>query len=289
MSDRKKASQWHRVKWTDAMVRLLITAVTYISEEVTAEDMGGSRRAKLLNLQKKGKWKSISKVMAERGHFVSPQQCEDKFNDLNKRYKRLNEILGRGMSCEVVENPALLDLMDHISEKGKVEVRKILSSKHMHHEEMCSYRNGNRLRLPPDPELQWSLPSVLMPRDDHDHDHDDNDEVEEETEFDCHDGSEENQTVAKRLKLRQGHDNFSFRSSINSLDCNRAFNIENGGIDVNQLSIEGQKTTLPQKDWMNDMNLQLEEKRLHIQVQTLELETERFKWQRFCQKKDQES
>ncbi|KAJ0939879.1 hypothetical protein HanRHA438_Chr02g0066301 [Helianthus annuus] len=49
--------------------------------------------------------KSVSKVMAERGHFVSLQQCEDKFNDLNKWYKRLNEIFGRGTSCEVVENP----------------------------------------------------------------------------------------------------------------------------------------------------------------------------------------
>ncbi|MFS7912746.1 hypothetical protein Hanom_Chr02g00133491 [Helianthus anomalus] len=50
--------------------------------------------------------KSVLKVMAERGHFLSPQQCEDKFNDLNKWYRRLNEILGRGTSCEVVENPS---------------------------------------------------------------------------------------------------------------------------------------------------------------------------------------
>jgi hypothetical protein len=80
-------------------------------------------------LQKKGKWKSISKVMAERGFHVSPQQCEDKFNDLNKRYKRLNDMLGRGTSCQVVENPALLDVIDYLTEKEKDDVRKILSSK----------------------------------------------------------------------------------------------------------------------------------------------------------------
>ncbi|PWA69642.1 hypothetical protein CTI12_AA295560 [Artemisia annua] len=149
----KNMSTWHRVKWSDPMVRLLITAVSYIGEDASMEHGGGARR-KYANLQKKGKWKSVSKVMAERGHFVSPQQCEDKFNDLNKRYKRLNEILGRGTSCEVVENPSLLDLMDHVSDKAKDEVRKILSSKHLYYEEMCSYHNGNRLHLPPDPELQ---------------------------------------------------------------------------------------------------------------------------------------
>ncbi|WOL10992.1 hypothetical protein Cni_G19753 [Canna indica] len=68
----------------------------------------------------------------ERGCKVSPQQCEDKFNDLNKRYKRLTDILGRGTSCRIVENPALLDHMTNLSEKLKDDVRKILSSKHLY-------------------------------------------------------------------------------------------------------------------------------------------------------------
>ncbi|PIN10551.1 hypothetical protein CDL12_16856 [Handroanthus impetiginosus] len=303
----KKASPWQRVKWTDTMVRLLITAVSYISEEAAAEYTGGPRR-KLSNLQKKGKWKSVSKVMAERGHFVSPQQCEDKFNDLNKRYKRLNEILGRGTSCEVVENPALLDVMDQISEKSKEEVRKILSSKHLHYEEMCSYHNGNRLHLPPDPELQHSLRLALMPRDDHD-DNDvkrhrnDNDEFEQEAEFDDHDGSEENQSLsgdhraygfpgssAKRAKQCQSREDFSLRNSLNPLDCNKSFNFqtENASGEVSQVPTEGTKNQMLQKQWINHRNLQLEEQRLHIQGQTLELEKERFKWQRFCRKKDRE-
>ncbi|KAG8378123.1 hypothetical protein BUALT_Bualt08G0105400 [Buddleja alternifolia] len=303
----KKASTWQRVKWTDTMVRLLITAVSYISEEASAEYGGGGRR-KYANLQKKGKWKSVSKVMAERGHFVSPQQCEDKFNDLNKRYKRLNEILGRGTSCEVVENPALLDVMDHISEKSKDEVRKILSSKHLHYEEMCSYHNGNRLHLPPDPELQRSLRSALRSRDDHDdnnnndvkkqHFHDDNDEVEQDSEFDGHDESEDNHGdhrgygfSAKRPKHCQSGEAFSFRNNLNSLDCNKIFNFQaekNVDADVDQVPLEGGKTNVSQKQWINHRNLQLEEQRLHIQVQMLELEKERFKWQRFCRKKDRE-
>lgn len=309
LSKGKKASPWHRVKWSDTMVQLLITAVSYISEEAAAEHGSGLRR-KYANLQKKGKWKSVSKVMAERGHFVSPQQCEDKFNDLNKRYKRLNEILGRGTSCEVVENPKLLDVMDYISEKAKEEVRKILSSKHLHYEEMCSYHNGNRLHLPPDPELQHSLHLALRSRDDHDdtdvrrHLHEDNDEVYQEVEFDDHGESEENQALpgdhrtlglagnnAKRVKQCQSDEDFSFRSSLNSLDCNRAFNFqaENADSDVNQVTPEGQKVnTMLQRQWMNHRNFQLEEQRVHIEMQMLELEKERFKWQRFCRKKDRE-
>ncbi|KAL2471716.1 sequence-specific DNA binding transcription factor [Abeliophyllum distichum] len=303
----KKASQWHRVKWTDAMVKLLITAVSYISEEAAAE-YGGAARRKYASLQKKGKWKSVSKVMAERGHFVSPQQCEDKFNDLNKRYKRLNEILGRGTSCEVVENPSLLDVMDHISEKAKEEVRKILSSKHLHYEEMCSYHNGNRLHLPPDPELQRSLRLALRSRDDHDdsdvkrHSKDYNDEVDQEVELD-HDESEDNHVLSgdhmaygmpgsstKRTKQCQNHEDFSFGNSLNFLDCNRTSNFQpvNADADANQGSPEGMKANRLQKEWINHRALQLEEQRLHIQEQMLELEKDRFKWQRFCRKKDRE-
>ncbi|GAB2231225.1 hypothetical protein Drorol1_Dr00027514 [Drosera rotundifolia] len=101
--------------------------VSYIGEDVASECGPGGRR-KYANLQKKSKWKSVSKVMAERGFCVSPQQCEDKFNDLNKRYKKLYEILGRGTSCHVVENPVVLDMMVYLLEKMKEEVRKRVGS-----------------------------------------------------------------------------------------------------------------------------------------------------------------
>ncbi|CAI9102110.1 OLC1v1000319C1 [Oldenlandia corymbosa var. corymbosa] len=304
----KKAFPWQRVKWTDTMVRLLITAVSYIGEETAAEYGGGARR-KCANLQKKGKWKSVSKVMAERGHFVSPQQCEDKFNDLNKRYKRLNEILGRGTSCQVVENPTLLDMMDHISEKAKEEVRKILSSKHLHYEEMCSYHNGNRLHLPPDPELQRSLRLALRSRDDTDENNmkrssqDDNDEDDQDLEVYDHDDYEENHAPhgdriaygasdgsSKRMKHSHGPEDISLINTLNALDCNRSLNLSSpsGLGDENQGLPEGSRSTMLQKHWISYRSVQLEEQKLVIQAQMLELEKERFQWQKFSRKKDRE-
>ncbi|XWS66764.1 hypothetical protein CRYUN_Cryun05aG0228500 [Craigia yunnanensis] len=139
---KRKISQWQRMKWTDSMVRLLVMAVYYIGDEAGSEmnDPTGKKKAGGL-LQKKGKWKSVSRAMMEKGFYVSPQQCEDKFNDLNKRYKRVNDILGKGTACRVVENQSLLDTMD-LSPKLKEEVRKLLNSKHLFFREMCAYHNS---------------------------------------------------------------------------------------------------------------------------------------------------
>lgn len=139
---KKKMSPWQRMKWTDHMVRLLIMAVFYIGDEVGSEgsDPIGKKKAGGL-AQKKGKWKSVSRAMMEKGFYVSPQQCEDKFNDLNKRYKRVNDILGKGTACRVVENQSLLDTMD-LTPKMKEEVRKLLNSKHLFFREMCAYHNS---------------------------------------------------------------------------------------------------------------------------------------------------
>ncbi|KAK1436406.1 hypothetical protein QVD17_02186 [Tagetes erecta] len=284
----KNTSPWHRVKWNDPMVKLLITAVSYIGEDASAEYGGGSRR-KFSNLQKKGKWKSVSKVMAGRGHFVSPQQCEDKFNDLNKRYKRLNEILGRGTSCEVVENPSLLDLMDNVSDKSKEEVRKILSSKHLHYEEMCSYHNGNRLHLPPDPELQRSLRLALRARDDNENDgrrgsHEDLDDDDQDHYMDDHDEYDDHHHH-HGLNLDQTSPYGLSDGSSKRAKQNEMSQMKIVQTDMNQ---EGVKANLLQDQWMKHRLLQLEEQKIHIQAQMLELEKERFKWQRFRQKKDME-
>lgn len=130
---------WQRMKWTDNMVKLLIMAVFYIGDEAGSE--GNDKKKVGALLQKKGKWKSVSRAMMEKGFYVSPQQCEDKFNDLNKRYKRVNEILGKGTACRVVENQSLLDSMD-LSPKMKEEVKKLLNSKHLFFREMCAYHNS---------------------------------------------------------------------------------------------------------------------------------------------------
>lgn len=303
----KKGSPWQRVKWTDKMVRLLITAVSYIGEDLTSE--GGGGRRKFTVLQKKGKWKSVSKVMAERGYHVSPQQCEDKFNDLNKRYKKLNDMLGRGTSCQVVENPALLDVIDYLSEKEKDDVRKILSSRHLFYEEMCSYHNGNRLHLPHDPALQRSLQLALRNRDDHDNDdirrsyHDDHDEDDPDVETDDRDDFEENYVShadsrgvygasggsLKRLRLGHGQeDAATFGSALNSQEHNKSSYPPMVQSDVNQALPENMRAAWLQKQWVESRSLQLEEQKLQIQVEMLELEKQRFKWQKFSKKKDRE-
>lgn len=141
---KKKTSPWQRMKWTDEMVKLLIVVVFYIGDEVGSEgnnDPVNKKKSGVI-LQKKGKWKSVSRALMERGFYVSPQQCEDKFNDLNKRYKRVNEILGKGTACQVVENQSLLDTMDHLSSKMKDEVKKLLNSKHLFFREMCAYHSS---------------------------------------------------------------------------------------------------------------------------------------------------
>ncbi|XP_062117472.1 stress response protein NST1 [Humulus lupulus] len=140
---KRKMSPWQRMKWTDDMVRLLIMAVYYIGDENGSEATDPTNKKKPTGglLQKKGKWKSVSRAMMEKGFYVSPQQCEDKFNDLNKRYKRVNDILGKGTACRVVENQSLLDTMD-LTPKMKEEVRKLLNSKHLFFREMCAYHNS---------------------------------------------------------------------------------------------------------------------------------------------------
>lgn len=150
------ACPWSRMKWTGAMVRLLITVVYNAGDDGEGVSAGGRTAAshgkaaahghgghgqQAAAQQKKGKWKSVSRAMTDNGFIVSPQQCEDKFNDLNKRYKRVIDLLGRGKACRVVENPALLDGMDELTPKAKEEARKLLSSKHLFFREMCTYHN----------------------------------------------------------------------------------------------------------------------------------------------------
>ncbi|MBA0681716.1 hypothetical protein Goari_023497, partial [Gossypium aridum] len=278
----KKGSPWQRVKWTDKMVRLLITAVSYIGEDA-AGGCGGGMRRKFAVIQKKGKWKSVSKVMAERSYHVSPQQCEDKFNDLNKRYKKLNDMLGRGTSCRVVENPALLDVIDYLTEKEKDDVKKILSSKHLFYEEMCSYHNGNRLHLPHDPQLQRSLQLAFRIKDDqekddakrHRHDDNDDDDDDDDMETDDHDDFEENHAShgddrgiyrvlggsAKRSRQVQVHEDACFHNSSNSQDCNKnSFPYPPPAqADINQAPPENPRAAWLQKQWIESCSLQLEE------------------------------
>lgn len=295
----KKGSPWQRMKWTDSMVRLLITAVSYLGEDALS-DCNSSGRRKATIVQRKGKWKLISKVLAERRFYVSPQQCEDKFNDLNKRYKRLTDILGRGTSCKVVENPALLDSMSHIPDRAKDDVRKILSSKHLFYEEMCSYHNVNRLNLPANPALQRSLQLAIMNKDDLDTKRAVYEDLDEDDNGDSEDGEEDvedsrmlHRDIAgscfhKRMKHGKNHEEMAFLNSLGSQDFNRRTDPIAVHTDTSHVLSEGPKTAWVQMEMLRSHSIQLEEESLHIQSQILELEQQRLKWQRFSKKKDKE-
>ncbi|CAM0903606.1 unnamed protein product [Alopecurus aequalis] len=277
------SAQWHRVKWTSDMVKLLVSAVAYIDEDVDMDYGSSSRKRKHAMLKRKGKWKLVSMSMNGRGFAVSPQQCEDKFNDLNKRYKRLTEILGRGTTCQIVENPHLLQGVS-LSGKVREEARKLLSSKHLYYEEMCSYHNQNRLCLLDDPALQKSLSLALRSRDDHgkkssfgyhddDDDHmmfsdddDDDDEFNDDTEITAEDHHHRGHGTKK---LQLDHDETRSGSEI-------------AAIDMNKIS------SAPSAEKKSPHEIQIEKQRLKIKGQMLKIEQRHFKWLRFSKEKDRD-
>ncbi|KAF7064457.1 hypothetical protein CFC21_070759 [Triticum aestivum] len=251
----KKGSTWQRMKWTDSMVKLLVTLASYTGEDPGA-DLGCGRRNCAM-VHKKGKWKAISKVMGERGCNVSPQQCEDKFNDLNKRYKRLTDILGRGRTCKVVENPALLDRMDNLSDKLKDDARKTLSSRHLFYEEMCSYHNNNRISLPEDPALQHSLQFALRCKEENDMMRGasgDADEDDQSSDSDYEEDNDEDHHVAhsnkgglpmqKKMRYTADHEDASFGNSLSAHECSRRTNPHGIALDINEVVPDGTSLAL---------------------------------------------
>ncbi|XP_016507875.2 uncharacterized protein LOC107825526 isoform X1 [Nicotiana tabacum] len=255
MNKEKQPVVYSRMKWTDEMVKLLITAVSYIGEDVWSNGI----------FPKKGKWRAISNAMAERGHHVSPQQCEDKFNDLNKKFKRLNDILGRGTACCVVENPGLMEMMD-LTHDAQEEVKKLLSSKQLFYQELCSYNNQNRLFLPDDRELQRSVLLALKRKDRY------------EPEYVVQDMS------AKRKIVGEERVSNVVCAFINS-DCNVLNPNSNG---IHDYTNNEEAETLQNEQQIMHQLLQLEEQKLQIKAQILELEKQRVKCLRFRRREDRE-
>lgn len=272
----KKESQWQRMKWTDDIVRLLIAVVACVGDDGTVEEAEGLKRKPSV-LHKKGKWKTVSKIMISKGCHVSPQQCEDKFNDLNKRYKRLNEILGRGTSCRVVENPSLMDSMPHLSAKAKDDVRKILSSKHLFYKEMCAYHNGQRIPNCQDLDLQgYSLPLERCAKENNGSDEDEaagNDDSDE----DEMDSDNDNNADRDEERTKEGR---HFGSLSRHWDN---FQVEMAGIFQDPT-----KSSFERNEWVKKQSLQLQEQRVNLEMQSFELEKQRLKWIRYCKKKDRE-
>jgi len=301
---KRKMSPWQRMKWTDTMVRLLIMAVYYIGDEAGSEGTDPTGKKKTAGLlQKKGKWKSVSRAMMEKGFYVSPQQCEDKFNDLNKRYKRVNDILGKGTACKVVENQSLLETMD-LSPKMKEEVRKLLNSKHLFFREMCAYHNSCSHGVAgggasPSPEVATepshtqqqqaqqqrcfhSSENAVMAaerskigeEEEEDYEEDDDDSDEEEDEDGVESGS--NDEGCSRKRARKGM--FCISSQL----------MQQLSGEVMSVLHDVGKSPWEKKQWMRARMLQLEEQQVSYQGQAFELEKQRLKWVKFSSKKERE-
>lgn len=232
----------------------------------------------------------------ERGFYVSPQQCEDKFNDLNKRYKRVNDILGKGTSCKVVENQSLLDNMEHISGKMKEEVKKLLNSKHLFFREMCAYHNScghaavEPAQPPPQRCLHSSEKSPVMPNlnrgesksgktmsveeDDDDEDDDIEEDEDDDDDDEVHDhGNEEEEDGDERISSKRLRRTASFQQ-----------------LDAEMMNVlrDGSKSSSEKRMWMRRKMMALEEQRMGIETQSFELEKQRLKWLKFSSKKERE-
>ncbi|KAM3337284.1 hypothetical protein P3S68_031609 [Capsicum galapagoense] len=277
----KKASPWQRMKWTDNVVRLLIQVVACVGDDGSLEGPEVGLKRKSGCIQKKGKWKTVSRLMMSNGCHVSPQQCEDKFNDLNKRYKKLNDILGRGTSCAVVENPSLMDSMPQLSDKAKDTVKKILNSKHLFYREMCAYHNGQK--IPDCNDLEFpvhSSPVASQCAKDHTgsqgHEAEENDESDDDDE----ESDDEEDNHGNGDARRRVEEDGSFQPQTSGND--------NFLSEINEFFQDPTKSKWEQRMWIKKRMLQLEEEKIGIQAEAFELEKRQFKWQRFCQKKDRE-
>ncbi|TYH78195.1 hypothetical protein ES332_D04G208700v1 [Gossypium tomentosum] len=305
---------WQRMKWTGKMVKLLITILSYIGEDPSTDCAGNQIKVSSL-LRKLGKWKCVSKVMLERGYIVSPQQCEDKFNNLNKTYRRLNDLLGRGTSCKVVENPKLLDIIN-VSEKGKEDVRKLLMSKHLFFEEMCSYHNGNRMYLPHDPDLLQSLLFILKNEDDYELLDSNQPTPDKKAGVTAKDNEDFAEFSAKWLELisENGIAPLCSNQTLNAQGDATEYNGANSGFSaeistlwfkpMNDNEVVGPTSSLKPScfnqipdtedneadgsQWMTRQAYQLEKRKLRLKSKVLDLEKQRLKWRRRSWKQDME-
>ncbi|XP_031102777.1 uncharacterized protein LOC116006510 [Ipomoea triloba] len=298
---KRKMSPWQRMKWTDDMVKLLIMVVYYIGDEGGPDgginDKKGGQGGGHGVLQKKGKWKSVSRAMMERGFSVSPQQCEDKFNDLNKRYKRVNDILGKGTACRVVENQTLLESMD-LSPKMKEEVKKLLNSKHLFFREMCAYHNscGHGAAGSPEPpapqqnclhsresaRIQPNLPLKTPENENEEGENKDGESDSSEEEEDDHDleqshYEEEEDEADQGLSRKRPKKTGSFTPMLQQLST-----------ELTNLCQDSTRSPLEKRHWIRARMMQLDEQQIRVDSQKLELAKQRLKWEKYSSKKERE-
>ncbi|KAK9058822.1 hypothetical protein SSX86_023665 [Deinandra increscens subsp. villosa] len=319
-----KGSPWQRMKWTDNMVRLLIMVVFYVEDEVVSDQIqvqplgsdaaaakksggGGGGGGGGGVLQKKGKWKSVSRGMMERGFYVSPQQCEDKFNDLNKRYKRVIDILGRGTACKVVENQSFLESMDHLPAKLKEEAKKLLNSKHLFFREMCAYHNTTPTAIATDGggsggggvvhgggccgggvvvAHHSSPPNEQPPHKRQKCVHSIEDDGEEDDDGDGYNygyrDEEEDDGLRDRNRYRTVAEENEGEGDGNE-SAMRRFDGELSCV-IGDLT----KSVWEKKEWMRVKMVQLKEERLGFEGEGYELEKRRLQWVKFCWSRERE-
>ncbi|TXG53861.1 hypothetical protein EZV62_019117 [Acer yangbiense] len=298
--DKERGTPWQRSKWTEKMAKLLITAASYIAQYASAETGSGRTESSLLH--KMGKWKLISKFMVERGYHVSPQQCEDKFNNVNKGYKRLIDLLGKGTSYKVVQNPKLLDEI-YIPEKTREDVKKLLSSKQLFYEEMCSYHNGNHFYLLQNSDLERSLQLALRKKDDYEP-HSKWSKADDEQDHDAIADGQENEidtediggmfvfpnVPATKSKKVNDHRVAEASNAKKSVGFNGILETspQYGHTDSNPVSSEGDESNELQNQWMAFRSCRLKLQKLQVEAQLHKLEKQRFKWQGKCWKHDRE-
>lgn len=309
----KKEAPWQRMKWTDKVVRFLIQVVASVGEDGCLDGADVAKRKS--GLIKKGKWKTVSKVLIANGFHVSPQQCEDKFNDLNKRYKKLNDILGRGISCRVVENPAMLDSLHNLSAKAKEDVRKLLTSKHLYYREMCAYHNGQKIPDCSDSELPtysvsiaekvWKNCDGSPVAAQSSKEEDDspvvaqnskgnnvsNKEAAEDNDNSSEDMMSEDEDENNACGSVETLEKYESRETINGEDRNirsQSTRLNDFRAEMAEIFSDLTKSEWERKEWVKKRMRQLDEERIGIEVEALDIEKHRLKWKRFCNKKELE-
>ncbi|XP_051145607.1 uncharacterized protein LOC127261338 isoform X2 [Andrographis paniculata] len=240
--DENRESQWQRIRWSEDMVRVLITAVSYVVKALSS-----CERRPVVPIT--GKWKAVSLALVERGYQVSPQQCEDKFNDINRKYKRLTDILG-SVTSEVVNDPRLLNSV-RVSEVLKDEVRKLLSCRQLFYPEMRSYHSCNREHLPPDESLEQSVICALT--------------GQSKSDFE----SRKLESLAKKQKLQVDKD-----GGAPDAESSR----------MNRRGVGGDHEDMNRQMLLRAM--ELKKKKLQIQEEMVELEKAKMKWLKYCYKQD---
>lgn len=215
--------------------------------------------------------------MNEARCYVSPQQCEDKFNDLNKRYKRLNDVLGKETALEAAGRPALLDGAKGISPKVKEDARKILTSKHTFYREMHAFYN-NGLDPIPKP-LQSPVEPLRLPGDEDRGVADTKCLLDENLGSSRQKPSYESENFASSQK--QSYESGIGGEKLADYDVARFPGRidEARAVESNLPLLDERKEVVADRIFADRM-LELERRKVAIQARALELERRFFRWQR---------